>query len=111
MKIEEATVWAVMTNTDLTEGRGREYVKEYCETKATALRRGKRGYVQGTDCPVGTTTVFKINNTYYAPMDITPSTAEDRKLEDEMYKKLEVLEKAKTLGLTEQELKTLGVSV
>lgn len=31
-------LWAVSTNTDLTEGRGREFVKHWCKSKATAAR-------------------------------------------------------------------------
>lgn len=108
---EKVTVWAVMSNTDLTEGRGREYVKEYCETRSTAVRRGKNGYVQGTHCPVSPVTAFRIGNTYYAPMTITLATPEDHKLEEEINKKILILEKAKALGLSEQELKTLGVVV
>lgn len=110
MKIEEVTVWAVETNSDLTEGRGRQYVKEYCETKATAVRRGKGAYVQGSNCPVVAKTAYRINNTIYSAMGITPATLEDKKAEQVMEEKNAILKKAKSLGLTEQELKTLGVS-
>ncbi|WP_156374424.1 hypothetical protein [Pseudorhodoferax sp. Leaf274] len=47
--MDERTVYAVYTNTDLTEGRGRQYVTHYCETEATARRVGSRGYVMGSD--------------------------------------------------------------
>ena len=43
MEIQDTKqVWLAMTNTDCTEGRGRQYPKFVCEKKATAIRLGKK---------------------------------------------------------------------
>lgn len=65
---QEATVFAVYTNTDLTEGRGQEYVKYYCELRTTAERLGRNGYVQGGSCPISEVKMLKIDGAYYLPL-------------------------------------------
>lgn len=65
---QEATVFAVYTNTDLTEGRGQEYVKYYCELRTTAERLGRNGYVQGGSCPISEVKMLKIGGAYYLPL-------------------------------------------
>lgn len=44
--METKEVWVVTTNTDLTEGRGKEVGLAFCEQYATARRIGKGKYVQ-----------------------------------------------------------------
>jgi len=38
---KEKEIWAVYSNTDLTEGKGGQYVKHYCKKETTAYRLGK----------------------------------------------------------------------
>jgi hypothetical protein len=45
--MEQREVFAVIGNTDCTEGRGSHFIKAYCETSGTAQRLGYKGYVQG----------------------------------------------------------------
>jgi hypothetical protein len=105
------TLWAVYTNDDLTEGRGREFIKHFCATQATAFRLAKGKYVQGTDCPVKQVEVMCIEGNYFLPISmitiIQPSSADDRQqiLLDE---KKAALKKAKCLGLTDEEIAALG---
>jgi hypothetical protein len=109
-------LWIVWTNTDLTEGRGREYAAAYCELEATAIRLSKGRYVHGTNCRITKETAyvgddFKI----YAPGPlITTPTTEDKKAEEFLIKnrlkaeqKEKALERAKKLGLTEEEIEAL----
>lgn len=107
--------WAVTTNTDCTEGRGYEYTMVVCEAKATAIRRGKGNYIQGSNCPIHEVEVYRINNRWYIPMDPISPTSEDAKqeviLQAEEVKRQKinaVLEKAKGFGLTDEELTLLG---
>jgi hypothetical protein len=51
-KYVEDVLYAVITNTDRTEGRGYEYIKHLCYKEVTAQRLGKGEYVQGLDCPI-----------------------------------------------------------
>lgn len=112
-KVKKA--WAVSTNTDCSEGRGYEYTFAVCEAKATAIRRGKGNYIQGSDCPVCEVEVYRINNCWYIPMDPVSPTKEDsaqelifQAEEAKRQKIITVLEKAKGLGLTDEELILLG---
>jgi hypothetical protein len=50
--IKEEPIYAVFTNTDLTEGRGTEYCFALATNEITALRLAKGKYVQGTDARV-----------------------------------------------------------
>lgn len=49
---KEVEVYAVSTNSDLTEGRGREYDILYFTKEEDAKKAAKGGYVMGSDCPV-----------------------------------------------------------
>ena len=108
-------IWAVWTNTDLTEGRGAEYVKHYCELETTARRLAKRAYVQGTDARVTETELFYSDGNWYAPGPLVEvGTREDKEAEIKILAERErkiardaVRERALALGLSEEELALL----
>lgn len=111
-------VWLVISNVDLTEGRGYQYTKYTCEKESTAIRLGKKGYIQGSDCPIKKDIAVKIENRWYINGKIEYPTQEDLKLEQEMLKERELLErvnevinKAKQLGLTNEELHLLTSNI
>ena len=63
MKIEDSKkVWVAWSNTDLTEGRGKPIPKAVCEEESTAVRLGKKGDVQGSDCYISESIAVKLNN-------------------------------------------------
>ncbi len=101
-------VWAVWTNTDLTEGRGHLIPKAVCETEATAIRMGKKGGVQGSNCLVTEVTAVMMNNCWLVPGRIYPPAIEDKKAQILIDKTREVIKKAKENGLSEDDLKTLA---
>jgi hypothetical protein len=49
---KENDIYAVFTNTDLTEGRGSQYCCALATNEITAIRLAKGNYVQGTNAPV-----------------------------------------------------------
>jgi hypothetical protein len=104
--MEEKQVFAVMTNTDLTEGRGRQYIKAFCETEATARRIGHRGYVQGGNCPIEKKMLYKPDGQarWYGPVFVEAPSIEDEKLQSVLDARNAALEKAKSLGLTDDEI-------
>lgn len=109
--MSDLTLWAVYTNSDLTEGRGREYVKHFCKTKATAMRLAQRGYVQGTDCPVKPVLVLELDGKHVLPtslINIVYPTAEDEATDARMVAAQKVLERARAAGLTDEDIKLLG---
>lgn len=104
-------LWAVRTNTDLTEGRGRQYVKHFCKLKATANRLAKKGYVQGGDCPVDPVEVLVLDGKRVLPMsliDVVAPTKEDEAEEQRILARRAAMEKAKAAGLSDDELKLLS---
>jgi hypothetical protein len=114
--MNKRTVWAVWTNSDLTEGRGTQYVKHYCSLEATARRLAKGGYVMGTDCPLSQTQLFYIEGNWYAPGPLVNTGSIEDLHEEEKIKakreaenrKKQALDRARELGMTEEEIAALS---
>lgn len=112
--IEDTTLWAVHTNDDLTEGRGRQYIKHFCRTEATAKRLAKRAYVQGTDCPITTVKVLFLDGKNVIPanlINVVEPTDEDIAADRRIASHREAIERAKTLGLTDEDIKAIRGNV
>lgn len=104
---EHKTLWVVYTNTDLTEGRGRQYAKHFCECEATAIRLGKNGYVQGTDCPIEPMSVLILDGQHVLPtsiLNIVPPTSDDKIKENWLKLRRAAIAKAKEAGLSDAEI-------
>lgn len=114
--VQEKKIFAVWTNTDLTEGRGREYIEYHCENESTARRLAKKNYVMGSDSRVTVEKMFYLNGRWFAPSPciVQPSREdeiENRRIEAERKAaeaKAAALAKAKELGMTEADLAALG---
>ena len=106
--LDRREVWLVKSNTDCTEGRGREYVKYVAETEATAIRLGLKGYVQGSNCPVVKGFAVKINNTWFAPCEIKTPSKEDIAAQERIDRQRTAHQKAIAAGLTDEDIKALG---
>lgn len=107
---EDTILWAVYTNSDLTEGRGRHYVKHFCRTEATAKRLAKREYVQGSDCPVEPVKVLFIDGKHVLPanlINVIEPTEEDVAANRRIAAHKEAVDKAKALGLSEDDIKAI----
>lgn len=109
---EKRTVWVAYTNTDCTEGRGRDVAIAVCATEATALRLARGKYVQGSDGPVRTMDLVKIDGEWYAPssaINVIAPTREDTAAQAAIDAKREAMAKAKAAGLTDADLLALGL--
>lgn len=73
------TVYAVIGNVDLTEGRGPLYIKHLCEIEPTAIRLAKGEYVQGSNCPIHQVEVFCRGEYWYGPVTTVKPTVADTK--------------------------------
>jgi hypothetical protein len=105
------TLWAVYTNSDLTEGRGRQFVKHFCRLKATAIRLAKRGYVQGSDCPVEPVEVLNLDGKRVLPaslLNVEAPTREDEAAEVRLQARDAALQKAREAGLSDEEIKLIA---
>ena len=113
------TVFAVMTNTDLTEGRGTQYYKYYCDLEATAQRLARGNYVMGTDCPIEVINLHKIEDDvkWYGPVVLTRPSLDDIEKEKQFAherimkeKRKELLKKMRESGFSDDEISILTKS-
>lgn len=110
--MNKETLWAVYTNSDLTEGRGRQYVAHFCALQSTANRLAKRGYVQGSDCPVEPVRVLVLDGQRVLPaslIKVEQPTQEDEAADKRLQERREVVARAKAAGLTDSDIALLGV--
>lgn len=108
---EKRTVWVAYTNTDCTEGRGHDVPIAVCATESTAARLAHRRYVQGSNGPVRTAELVKIDGKWYAPsaaINIVEPSSEDLIAQAAIDAKRAALAKAKAAGLTDADLAALG---
>jgi hypothetical protein len=111
MTDQKETLWAVSTNSDLTEGRGRQYTAHFCKLRATAIRLAKGQYVQGGNCPVSPVEVLVLDGKRVLPMsliNVIYPTKDDEVEEMRIAARVAALEKAKAAGLTDDDIKLLG---
>lgn len=109
-KIETKDVWVAWTNTDLTEGRGYQIPLAVCDSEATAIRLGQKGYVMGSSCPVTKETAVRVNGSgWLVPGVIHPETKDDAKQNAALAARRSAIEKAKAAGLTDEEINAIGV--
>ena len=112
---KETILYTVYVNTDLTEGRGRQYALYHCMHEATATRLAKGRDVQGSNGTVRKTSGYVINGSLYVCGGLIedPSAGdiiEEKRLarlREEADNKARVLAKAKELGLSEEDIAIL----
>lgn len=87
-------VFYVHTNTDLTEGRGKEYVLHVCYHETTAHRLAKGNYVQGLNCPVKEGYIEFRDGTWWQRLSyVVPPTEEDKRVENDQNNKNNIIKK------------------
>lgn len=100
--------YAVMSNHDLTEGRGREFIASICDRLSVATSEAKGQYVMGTDAPIREieALVFVYNGNEYA-FDLNDSVQFFSTLKKERMD--QKLRESALSKLTPEERKALGV--
>lgn len=109
---EKRTVWVAYTNTDCNEGRGHDVPIAVCAAEATALRLASKKYMQGSDGPVRTMELVKIDGKWFAPssaLAVVEPTREDIAAQVAIDTRREAVAKAKAAGLTDADLLALGL--
>lgn len=108
---ETRTVYVAYTNTDCAEGRGYDVPIAVCALEITASRLASKQYVQGSNGPVRSIQLVKIDGQWYAPANaihVIGPTREDEAAQKQLDAKRAVAEKAKAAGLTDEDIKTLS---
>ncbi len=91
--------------------RGRSSPSPYAACEATAIRLGKKKYVQGSDCPVSQEELIRVGSRWYGPVDVKPPTREDDAAQVIIDARTAARDKAKPLGMTDEELAALRQSL
>jgi len=107
--VETIDIWRVVSNTDLTEGRGKSVLLNNCRCKATAKRLAKGKGVMGTDALVRKALGFKLygDHFYYAPSYLVQPSRDDIEAQRIMDQREEAVRKAKEAGLTELDIELI----
>jgi len=106
----EKKVFIAWTNTNLTDGYGHEYPLAVSESEATVTRLGRKGGVQGSQCRVTASLGYKINNVWYYPGSLKTPTKEDLALDEKRLIRRQAEERARDMGLSEDDISILGLS-
>lgn len=104
------TYWSVVTNTDLTEGRGYPISIGICSLEATAFRLARGKGVMGSDAEVLPTRAIKVNGIWYLPVFGVPmisSSAEDKAAQKALDAKRDAIKKAEAAGLTAEDIQAI----
>lgn len=99
--------WYVIGNTDNTEGRGRNVVLHACLTRATAIRLSHKKGVMGSDAHIEKGFIFTDNYTSYGKVYVENPSKADIAYQDKIDANDSLVEKAKQLGLSEEEIQAL----
>lgn len=105
-------IWIVYTNTDITEGRGYDIPFAYCEAEITAKRLAKGCHVQGCDGPIKQLDTVTIEGEHYLPLTaihVQRATKEDIREQAALDAKNAAMKKVMAAGLTEEDLRALGI--
>ena len=112
--VQPVTVYSVVANTDLTEGRGMLQTIYVSTSRTTARRLAKGRGVQGCDAYVEESDAYQINGKLYVTgVDVKPNKADiesDKAIQAKIEKdemKACVLKKLKMMGISEEEINLL----
>lgn len=106
-KTEKSYAYVAWTNTDICEGRGIPVPKAICELESTAIRLGEKGSVQGADCSVEKVEIFNYRCRWYGPIHLIKPKEQDKAEQKRIDAKAAAIEKARSLGMTIEEIKLL----
>ncbi|HDL8114573.1 TPA: hypothetical protein PXQ47_002581 [Yersinia enterocolitica] len=104
---ETKDVWLTVTNSDLTEGRGRPVILYVCDSPVTAARLGKKKSVQGSDADTIKATAVKIGTSWLVPWEIVPESDADKVIRKKNEALDQIIEKMREKGFSSDEIAAL----
>ncbi len=104
---DSKVVSVVWTNTDTTQGRGRQYPYCICLLKSTAVRMSHKMGVMGSDASVLQAEAYRINGIWYGPIDFQYPSDADESENKRIVAQDKAVKKAKELGLSDKEISAL----
>lgn len=101
-----------ITNSDCTEGRGRQIYFGWTLNRFTASRLAKGKGVQGTNADVKPIDIYVIKDTQYGPIMLERPNQKDKEEEDQYKSREAMLDLLKAKGITAEEIeKAFNVSL
>lgn len=75
---------------------------------SAAQNRGKGKYRHGDDCPIRKTKLFYTAGRWYGPVNVIYPSEKEEEEDARIERRNQVIERAKELGMTDEEIKLLG---
>lgn len=100
-------VWVAFTNTDINEGRGTDIPHAVGELEATAIRKARNIYVQGTNGPVKKFEVVDVAGVPHIPLEcvhVLPPIPDDLPEQATIDQRRGVLQRLKALGAADVDI-------
>lgn len=100
-------VWVAFTNPDLFEGRGKDVPHAVCELEATAIRKARNIYVQGTNGPVKKFELIDVDGVPHIPLEcvrVIPPIPDDLPEQATIDQRRGVLQRLKALGAADADI-------
>jgi len=100
-------VWVAFTNTDLTEGRGTDIPHAVCKLEATAIRKARNIYVQGSNGPVKKFEVIDVDGMQHVPLEcvrVLPPALDDIPEQATIDQRRGVIQRLKALGAADEDI-------
>ena len=110
MNDQAEIIFAVVTNSDLTEGRGRPVTIGLAYNKFTAQRMAEKKGVMGSNAEVRPLRLLINDGKKYINIDslsVEWPSEKDKELQNKELERIAIIERAKTLGLTDDDIAKL----
>ena len=105
---QEEAIWMVMSNSDLTEGRGYPVYLHHCKSQMTARRLSRGKGVQGTDADLIQSAAYQIDGQWYGRIRLEMITTEDANQDRINGQIAAARKKAAAAGLTQEDIDLLS---
>ncbi len=100
-------VWTAFTNTDLNEGRGSNIPHAVCELEATAIRKARNIYIQGSNGPVKKFEVIDVAGVLHVPLEcvhVLGPASDDLAKQTNIDQRRDLIQRLKALGATDADI-------
>jgi len=105
------SVWCTWVNTDLTEGRGHQVIRDHCRLRSTARRLGAHADVQGGPAQIDVWPALDLvvnrRRITYGPITWATEAPEDTRVDEQARERENAEARALELGMTPKEIAAL----
>lgn len=106
-------IYLVVSNSDLTEGRGYPVIIYHCGKESTAIRLAQKKGVMGSPANIRSVDIVNVDGVKMVPLSaiqIERPSQDDLNAQQAKDNFTAALKKAKEAGLSDEDIKALGIS-